>query len=153
MKGILLVAVLLGIAGTVNAQSVPAGWTLTKDDSGTCQVAHPADWKPDVDLGHMTADPNKLIRVTVVWEQDAKVEVLNSAAMKAMRVKVAIENTSQRTFTEDEASNFGPGPHRRVFTVYVPARPKGACHASLSLSPGGSEELLKRVALTLAPTK
>jgi NADH:ubiquinone oxidoreductase subunit len=152
MKRILLVVLLFGIAGTVNAQSVPAGWTITKDDSGTCQVAHPADWKP-WDRNNTTADPKKLIEVSVTWEKDAKVEVLNSAAMKAMRVKVAIENTPQRTFAEHEAMNFGPGPERRLFTVLVPARPKGACNATLSLSPGSSEELLKRVAMTLAPAK
>jgi hypothetical protein len=152
MKRILWVVLLFGIAGTVNAQSVPAGWTVTKDDSGTCQLAHPADWKPG-DLVNMKSDPKKLIRVSVFWERDAKVEVLDSVAMKIMRVKVAIENTPQRTFTEDVAVKFGPGPEQRVYTVLVPARPKGACHASLSLYPGGSEDLLKRVAMTLAPTK
>jgi hypothetical protein len=139
---------LIGSAALVRAQSVPAGWTFTKDDSGTCQVAHPADWKPG-DIGGTTNEPKKLIRATVLWEQDYKV---SATTIQVMSVKTVIEDTPQRVFAETKVMKM-PGPETRAFTVYVPARPKGACHLNLSLYPGGSEDLLKKVALTLGPAK
>jgi hypothetical protein len=144
---------LIGMTALVNAQSVPAGWTFTKDESGTCQVAHPADWKPETIGGSAMAgttnDPKKLIRAIVLWEQDYKVDAMT---IQVMSVKTVIENTLQRVFAETKVMKM-PGPETRAFTVYVPAKPKGACHLNLSLYPGGSEELLKKVALTLAPAK
>jgi hypothetical protein len=150
MKRLLSLGIALaGLAATVKAQSVPAGWTFTKDESGTCQVAHPADWQPG-DIGGTTNDPGKLIRATVLWEKDYKVD---ANTIQVMSVKTVIENTAQRVFAEGKPMEFGPPPYARPFTVYVPAKPKGACHLNLSLRTGGSEELLKKVAMTLGPVK
>ena len=150
-----LTAAVLIFMGVAVAQQVPAGWKVMKSERGTCQVAVPSDWAVDNDFSTAN-DPKKLVSVTILHEQDAKMGPSESDAMRIAAytpIKV-FENTSKRVFLEDKVSAFGPsGPPRRKFVAFVPHTSKGICQAMTILKSGGPEALAKQVALTVSAVR
>ena len=133
------------------AHTLSAQTKAFKDKNGTCQVLLPADWQLDDITGEMK-DPKSLIRVSVFWERDAKVEPYSAMAMDMNNVEKMFENTAQRIFYQEKPIKFGPVP-TYAYTVYTPAPQKGACHGAISMKPGADEPAAKQIALTLGPAK
>lgn len=146
-KAVLMGASLLLVAAGPLA-AADAG-KVYKSEKGTCEVTLPADWAID---DFAATDPGKTLTVMVFHEWDAKVEKLDDSVMKmAHHPSRVFENSGQRLFVESEVPAFGPEPPSRKWESLVPARPQGACQVILILKSGASEDVARKIALSLVP--
>jgi len=124
-----------------------------KDDKNACQVMVPADWKVGTLLTGSASDPQNKLSVQVFWERDYTVTPFNEMEIKMRKVEKMFENTAQHIFYQTKGMQFGPTPAATIWTMYTPAAQKGACHCSMTIKAGGSEEAAKSVITTLGPVK
>jgi hypothetical protein len=150
MMATIAAAVLTMLIAT-GAQAPVAGGQVYKSEKGTCQVTLPADWKID-DFG--AKDPKKTLTVTVLHEQDFKVEKADEMTLKGvLGAEKVFENSAQRIFVESKTQAFGPEPAGRKWEALVPAVPKGACQVIIIFKAGASEDVARAIAMSLKPTK
>src|SRR5512138_509924 len=133
----------------LTTQTTPAPTKAIKDAKSTCQVLVPADWKTDPAFSNAASDPKSTLSITVFWEPDFKVEPFTDAALKMREVEKTFENTATRIFYQTRGMQLGPNPPAIIWTAYTPASQRGACHCSISIKPGGSEQVAKSLVMTL----
>jgi hypothetical protein len=91
LLGIALLPMLLLADGT------PSGWSLVKDRTGNCQIAAPADFKPDRLSPGLAKGPGDAMEVAV-YSSNALVKPLIESVAKMMGVDRMFENTNKRVF-------------------------------------------------------
>ena len=144
-----LTMVLLAVS-LAGGQGAPSG-QVYKNDTGTCQVTVPADWKV---TEFRAFDPADTLSAMVLHERDAKVEVLDPAMLKGIYgADKVFENSAQRLFVQSPTQAFGPIPASIKWESLVPAATKGACQVIIVFKNGGSEEVARAIVMSLRPAK
>jgi hypothetical protein len=150
MREFALTALVLLISRTVWGQTIPTGWKVIKDAKGVCQIAVPPDWSPfgEGNGAAMLRDStNALAVVTSQAGQDFK-PLPPSLVRSAVAKDKLFENSTKRTFYQDKISR---GPEdQNGFSASVPAT-NGTCSCHVIALPAISDEILKKVALSLGP--
>jgi hypothetical protein len=137
------------LAAPVFADSIPAGWTVVKDLKKACQIAAPGDFKPDPNFPGLAKGPGDAVEVQVL-SSPAPVKPVMESVAKMMNIEKFVENTDKRVFYANKPLKLNDGRMRVGWTVKVP-RTGGNCSAVITVTPGGSEDLVKKIAATLGP--
>ena len=137
----------LGFAMGFAMQTVPTNTKVYESEGGTCRVAVPSDWTTNE---FVAADSKRTMSISVLYEPDAKVEILSESLVKQIHGATKIfENTARRRFVESPVPAFGPNPPGRKWELLIPARPKGVCQAVVTLKEGASEDVARFIAMSL----
>jgi hypothetical protein len=152
MREFALTALILLIARTAGAQIVPAGWKLVKDAKGACQIAVPPDWIPFGESNGAAMLRDATVALAVVTSQPGQeFKPLPPSIARSVVVKDKLfENTPKRTFYQDKLSH--NAEEQNGFSSSVPAK-DGTCSCHVVALPGVSEDLLKKIALSLGPAQ
>lgn len=149
MKALLLATALVAAA---SAASIPAGWTTIKDSKGACQVGIPPDFKPNPSFKGLGEGPGQVISIQIVSQAGAKVRPLNDLAQKAVRVDKMFDNTNDKLFYSTAPLKGFDGKTSAGWHITVIGN-GGTCAGIITLLPGASEDLAKKIADTLGPAK
>lgn len=139
------------LAIPVFAQSIPSGWVILKDQKKVCQIAVPGDFKPDGNFPGLGKGPGDAIEVQVLSSPGA-VRPLNPTVAKMMDIDKIVENTDKRLLYGNKTQKAKDGRTMTGWTAKAP-RENGSCQASITVIPGGQEDLVKKIAETLGPAK
>lgn len=150
MTGIQVFSLLFAGAALLSAQT-PAGWKMVKDKSGACQMAVPPDWEVNKTLPSMATAPDKSDAM-VISQTGRTLKPISAVGQQAIGAEKMIENTAQRTFWAGKPVSLSGLPAVVGYHVTVPGK-DGTCGAQITIPKGGSEELVKKIAATLAPAK
>jgi hypothetical protein len=137
---------------TVSAASIPAGWTIIKDSKGACQAGIPPDFKPNPSFKGLGEGPGQVISIQIVSQAGAKVRPLNDLAQKAVRVDKMFDNTNDKLFYSTAPLKGFDGKTSTGWHITVTGN-GGTCSGIITLLPGASEDLAKKIADTLGPAK
>ncbi len=149
MKMLLPAVTLLSAA--LLADSIPSGWIALKDRKNICQIGAPGDFKPDGSFIGLGRGPGDTVEVQV-YSQTSPVKPLKETVAKATGIDRFIDNTDKRLFYANKPAKIADGRTTTAWTVKVP-RDGGNCFATISVVPGGSEDLVKKIAATIGPVK
>jgi hypothetical protein len=133
------------------ADSIPAGWIVLKDTKSVCQIAAPGDFKPDGTFIGLGRGPGDAMEVQV-YSAPGPVKPLSETVAKMMNIEKFIDNTDQRLFYANKPAKIKDGRTVTAWTVKIP-RTGGNCFATITVVPGGSEDLVKKIAATIGPVK
>jgi hypothetical protein len=139
------------LAAPLFADSIPAGWMVLKDMKGVCQIGAPGDFKRDENFKGLGKGPGDAVEVQIM-SSAASVKPINEAVGKMMNIDKFVDNTDQRVFYVAKPNKVKDGRTVTAWTVKVP-RGTGNCFATITVVPGGQEELVKRIAATIGPAK
>ena len=155
MKTILFeIAVLMttALVPAASAASIPAGWTTIKDSKGACQAGIPPDFKPNPNFKGLGEGPGQVISIQIVSQAGAKVRPLNDLAQKAVRVDKMFDNTNDKLFYSTGPLKGFDGKTSTGWHITVTGN-GGTCAGIITLLPGASEDLARKIADTLGPAK
>lgn len=131
----------------------PSGWKPIKDAKSLCQISVPPDWSPLGEANGAAVYKDATTAIAVVTAQPGQeFKPLTPGFLRSMGLPAAriFENSTKRIFYQDETSR-GPDD-RSAFSVSVPAR-TGSCSCHVAFLPSVSEDLAKKIALSLAPAE
>lgn len=139
------------LAAHLFADSMPPGWIVLKDSKSVCQIGAPGDFKADGTFIGLGRGPGDTIEVQI-FSSPAPVKPLNETVAKMMNIDKLVENTSQRLFYAEKQGKVKDGRMMTGWTVKVP-RGTGNCFATITVVPGGQEDVVKKIAATIGPAK
>jgi hypothetical protein len=139
------------LAAPLFADSIPAGWIVLQDMKGVCQIGAPGDFKPDGTFKGLGKGPGDAIEVQVTSSPGA-VKPINESVGKMMNIDKFVDNTAQRVFYVAKPNKVKDGRTITAWTVKIP-RDTGNCFATITVVPGGQEDLVKKIAATIGPVK
>jgi hypothetical protein len=137
---------------TVSAASIPAGWTTIKDLKGACQAGIPPDFKPNPSFKGLGEGPGQVISIQIVSQTGGTVKPLNDMAQKLVKVDKMFENTTSKLFYSTGPLKGFDGKTTTGWQITVPGN-GGTCSGMITLLPGASEDLAKKIADTVGPAK
>jgi hypothetical protein len=143
--------ILLGSLALLLVDSIPAGWITLKDSKNACQVAAPGDFKPDPSFPGLAKGPGDAVEVQV-FSSRGPVKPIGDAVAKMMNIDKFIDNTDKRQFYANKPAKVKDGRTITAWTVKI-ATPTGNCFATITVVPGGSEDLVKKIGGTIAVSK
>jgi hypothetical protein len=129
--------------------SIPSGWITVKDRKNACQVGAPADFKADPNFPGLAKGPGNAVEVAV-FSSPSPVKPIMESVGKAMGIDKFVDNTDRRVFYANKPLTGHDGKTSVGWTVKVP-RTGGQCFATITVVPGGQEDLVKKIAATIAP--
>lgn len=145
-----VIALVLLCCLPVRAQTVPAGWKIVKDAKDACQIAVPAEWSPfgENNGAAMLRDATTAIAV-VTSQPGQEFKPLTPGLIKAIGIpkEKLFENSSTRLFYQDRTSR--NSEETNAFSSSVPAK-SGTCSCHVVLLPSVSEDIAKKIALSLS---
>jgi hypothetical protein len=131
---------------------IPAGWKLIKDAKAACQIAVPPEWTPFSDSAGAATfhDPGTAI-AAVTSQPGQAYKPLTDSLLKLLDVRKekVFENSAKRLFYQDRTSRNGEDPH--AYSASVPGR-NGMCSCHVVFLPSVTEEIARKIALSLGPT-
>jgi hypothetical protein len=151
MREYLVPALILLFAAAVPAQVVPAGWLTIKDSKSACQMAVPPDWAPYGEKGGVAIFRDVSTAIAVVTSQPEQAfKPLPEAVQRVMGIpkEKMFENTARRVFYQDRISQNREDPN--AYSIAVPGK-AGTCSGHLTFLPSISEEVARKIALSLGP--
>jgi hypothetical protein len=134
----------------VRAQTVPAGWKIVKDAKTACQIAVPPEWEPFGENNGAAMLRDSTTAIAVVTSQPGQeYKPLSPALVKSIGIpkEKLFENTAARLFYQDRTSH--SGEETNAFSSSVPAK-SGTCSCHVVLLPTVSEDIAKKIALSLS---
>lgn len=151
MREYIVPALVLLFAPAVSAQGVPAGWLTIKDSKGACQMAVPPDWAPYAESGSVAVFRDVSTAIAVVTSQPEQAfKPLPEAVQRVMGIpkEKMYENTAKRVFYQDKISQ--NRDDQNAYSIAVPGK-SGTCSGHLTFLPSISEEVARKIALSLGP--
>jgi hypothetical protein len=121
-----------------------------KDQKKVCQIAAPADFKADPNFPGLAKGPGDAVEVAV-FSSPAQVKPIMESVGKMMGIEKFIDNSATRVFYQSKQVKLNDGRLSTPWTVKIP-RTGGQCFATINVSPGGQEDLVKKIAATIAPS-
>jgi hypothetical protein len=140
------------LAATVSAASIPAGWTTIKDLKGACQAGIPPDFKPNPNFKGLGEGPGQVISIQLVSQAGGTVKPLNDMTQKIVKVDKMFENSTSKLFYSTAPLKGHDGKTSTGWHITVTGN-GGTCTAEITLLPGASEDLARKIADTLGPAK
>lgn len=151
MREYVFASLILFFVQAVAAQVVPAGWQVVKDSKNNCQMAVPADWSPYGDNYGAAILRDTSTAMAVVTSQPGQTfRPLTEALQKVLNIPKdkMFENTTKRIFYQDKTSVGPEDPNGYTFSV--PGK-GGTCSGRLTFIPSITEEVARKIALSLGP--
>jgi hypothetical protein len=140
----LLTAVTVAGAG----QAVPSTWKTVADVKKACQIAVPADWTTDTSTGYA---PGKKATATVHGLRAGQTfEEGKTTAKQVMKPTQIMQDDAKRLMYATDARNLGAAGSNGWYVV-INTTP--VCTASFTFAAGTDEEILKKIADSLAVVK
>ncbi len=142
-------ALILLFVSSAPAQTVPAGWKTIKDAKGACQMAVPADWSPLGENAGVAVFHDTSTAIAVVTSQpDQAFKPLPEAVQRVMGIgkEKMFENSAKRVFYQDRTAANKEQPN--AYSIAVPGK-TGTCSAHLTFLPDVTEEMARKIALSL----
>lgn len=139
------------IAVPIFADSIPAGWIVLKDSKGVCQIGAPGNFKKDENFPGLGRGPGDTVEVQIL-SSPAPVKPIMESVAKMMHIEKLIDNTAARLFYREAPTKGPDGKQLTGWTVKVP-RGTGNCFATITVSPGGNEDLVTKIAATIGPVR
>ena len=130
---------------------VPSGWKTVDDAKGLCRIAAPPDWTPFSETSGAVVFKDATTAIAVVTSQPGQAfKPMPESIQKVLHIPKdkMFENTPKRTFYQDRSSRNSDDPN--AFSASVPAK-NGECSCHIVFLPGVSEEIVRKIALSLAP--
>jgi len=150
MRGYIVSALILFLL-PLSAQTVPSGWQVIKDSKNACQIAVPSDWVIYGDSRSAAVFHDASTGLVVVTSQPgqafAPLPERLQAVLNIDKGKL-FENSAKRVFYQDKVSTHPADPN--WFTFSVPGK-NGTCSGHLTFLPSISEELARKIVLSLGP--
>ena len=143
-------AALLSLFVIVACNRTPVEWKVIRNKTNACQISIPPDWTIDTKWGSLARAPKDQAEVSVGNQTAGTVQPLSEATQKALMVDKVIENTSQRVFWANKPPD--RGLKITPYHVFVPGK-AGLCMALISVHPGFSDEMVKKIGETLSPVQ
>ena len=128
--------------------SIPSGWIAIKDQKKVCQIGAPADFKADPNFPGLAKGPGDAMEVAV-YSSPAPVKPVMESVGKMMGIEKFIDNSATRLFYQSKALKLNDGRTSTQWTVKVP-RKGGNCFATITVVPGGQEDVVKKIAATIS---
>jgi hypothetical protein len=152
MREFTVTALILLMARTAWTQTVPTGWKTVKDAKGACQIAVPPDWIPFGETNGAAMLRDATVALAVVTSQPGQeFKPLPASLVRSMVPKDKLfENTAKRAFYQDKMSR--NAEEQNGFSASVPAK-DGTCSCHVVALPGVTEDVLKKIALSLTPAQ
>ena len=129
--------------------SIPSGWIVLKDQKKVCQVGAPADFKADPNFPGLAKGPGDAVEVAV-FSSPAQVKPIMESVGKMMGIEKFVDNSATRVFYQSKQLKLNDGRMSTQWTVKVP-RNGGQCFATITVVPGGQEDVVKKIAATISP--
>ena len=142
---------LLFLAPTAFAQTVPAGWKLVKDAKSVCQIAIPPEWDSWKDSSGAAVFKDPSIAIAVVTSQPGQIfKALSDTMVRMLGIPKdkLFENTPKRLFHQDKTSQVAEDPN--AYSASVPAE-GGTCSCRIAFVPSIDKETVKKIVLSLGP--
>jgi len=133
------------------ADSIPSGWITVKDIKKACQIGAPGDFKTDSAFVGLAKGPGDTVEVQIL-SSASPVKPLNETVAKMMGIEKFIDNTDKRQFYVNKQIKGIDGRMLTGWTLKIP-REGGSCMATITVAPGGQEDLVKKIAATIALAK
>jgi hypothetical protein len=136
---------------SISAQVVPAGWQTVKDPKNACQIAVPPDWSPyGNNIGAAVFQDVSTAIATVTSQPGQSFTPLPESLQKVLEIRKEkmFENTGKRIFYQEQTSKSREDPNAYSFSVPGKA---GTCSGHLTFLPAVSEEVARKIALSLGP--
>jgi hypothetical protein len=152
MREYIVSTLILFFLPSLSAQVVPAGWQIVKDSKNACQIAVPADWSPYGDnIGAAVFQDTSTAIATVTSQPGQDFAPLPESLQKLLdiRKEKMFENTAKRIFYQEQTSTSREDPN--AYTFSVPGK-AGTCSGHLRFLPSISEDIARKIALSLGPT-
>ncbi len=129
--------------------SIPPGWITLKDQKKVCQVGAPGTFKADPNFPGLGKGPGDAVEAAV-FSSPTPVKPIMESVGKMMNIEKFVDNSTARVFYQSKQLKLNDGRLSTQWTVKVP-RTGGQCFATITVSPGGQEDLVKKIAATIAP--
>jgi hypothetical protein len=139
------------LAATVLADSIPSRWIVLKDRTNKCQIAVPRDFKRDPASVGLAKGPGNTVEVQI-YSAEGPVTALSPMAVSGLAIEKLIENTDERQFYANKPTRIKGGRIVVGWTVKIP-REGGNCFASITVTAGSPEDLVRKIANTISVTK
>jgi hypothetical protein len=139
------------LLSSLHGQTVPTGWQTVTDSKKACQVAVPADWSPYGDnVGAAVFQEVSTAIVTVTSQPAQDFTPLSESMQKLLEIpkEKMFENSPKRIFYQEQISKNKEDPNGYSFSV--PGK-TGTCSGHVRALPGISEEVIRKIALSLGP--
>ena len=152
MREYIVASLILFFVPSVQAQTVPAGWQVVKDPKNICQIAVPADWKLYGSTNSAAIFEDSSTAMAVVTSQpDQAYRALPETIVRVLNIPKdkMFENSTKRIFYQDKTSS---GPQdSNSYSFSVPGK-SGTCSGHLTFLPSITEDVARKIALSLGPT-
>jgi hypothetical protein len=135
------------------AQVAPAGWQIVKDPKGACQIAVPPDWSPWGDnIGAAVFQDVSTAIATVTSQPGQDFAPLSASMQRLLEIpkEKVFENSGVRIFYQEQTSKSHEEPNAYSFSAPGKA---GTCSGHLRALPGVTEEVVRKIALSLGPAQ
>ncbi|HZT31223.1 MAG TPA: hypothetical protein VFA33_15140 [Bryobacteraceae bacterium] len=149
----MLAILFFSLAASVLPQATPGDWKIVKDSKGVCQIAVPPDWDlySESTGAAVLHDPTTAIAVVTSQPGQAfKPLPENLQKILGIRKDKLFENTAKRIFYQDKISRHPEDPN--AYIVNVPFK-NGTCSCRVVVLPAVSEEIAKKITLSVGPAQ
>jgi len=150
MREFTIFALVLLSSLAVPAQT-PSGWKTIKEAKSMCQISVPPEWSPLGENNGAAVYKDATTAIAVVTAQPGQeFKPLTAGFIHSMSLPAAkiFENSAKRIFYQDQTSRGPDDPN--TFSASVPAK-NGSCSCNVRFVPSVSEDVAKKIALSLAP--
>ena len=141
--------IILALLFALFFDSIPSGWIALKDQKKVCQIGAPGDFKADPNFPGLAKGPGDAVEVAV-FSSPAPVKPIMESVGKMMNIEKFVDNTAARLFYQSKQLKLNDGRLSTQWTVKVP-RTGGNCFATITVVPGGQDDLVKKIAATIGP--
>lgn len=151
MREYIIASLILFFMPLLPAQTVPDGWQIVKDSKNACRIAVPADWSLYGETQSAAIFQDSTTALAIVTSQPGQeFHPLPENLLRVLDIPQGklFENSATRIFYQDRRSS-GPGDPTS-YSFSVPSK-SGTCSGHLTFLSSISEELARKIALSLAP--
>jgi hypothetical protein len=142
---------LLLLAPSALAQTLPPGWKIVKDAKGVCQIGIPPEWDAWKDSSGAAVFKDPSIAIAVVTNQPGQIfKPLTDTMLRMLNIPKdrLFENTAKRLFYQDRVSARPEEPHAYSASAPVDG---GTCSCRIAFAPIIEKETAKKIVLSLGP--
>jgi hypothetical protein len=125
---------------------------VLKDQKSVCQIAVPGNFQIDASMPGLAKAPGDKLEVMIL-SSPGQVKPINETVAKMMNVDKFLDNTDKRVLYADKPTKVRDGRTLTGWTLKVPRPGSGSCQASITVDPGGMEDMVKKIADTIGPAK
>jgi hypothetical protein len=130
---------------------VPSGWKAIKDPKGLCQILVPIAWTPAGENTGSAVFQDASVAIAVVSSQPGQTyKPIADSMLRMMEIPKdkIFENSATRVFYQDRTGHDASEPS--ALSVMAPGK-GGTCSSRVVFLPSVTEEIAKKIALSIGP--